>query len=118
MVEVPASHGAREGDHHHVNEIVIEERGGGLVTVGFGNGGCYETMFAPPLADDPPKLELVRWYFEDHLRYPFLDSDLTEEAIEVLAGYGQSLFEQVFAATPGSRPSTSTPSATGSTTPA
>jgi hypothetical protein len=84
-----------------VNEIVIEEQGDGLVTVGFGDGGRYEAALAPPLADDPAKLELVRWYFEAHLRYPFLDKDLAERAVETLTAYGRSLFEQVFAANPG-----------------
>ena len=40
--------------------------------------------------------ELLRWYFEQHLRFPFLDSDLEQEALAQLAEYGRSLFAQVF----------------------
>lgn len=38
----------------------------------------------------------VAWYFEDHLRYPFLDKDKEQHAVGQIAEYGQSLFRQVF----------------------
>ena len=38
----------------------------------------------------------LAWYFEEHLRYPFLDKDLEQEAVQQIAAYGEELFAQVF----------------------
>jgi tetratricopeptide (TPR) repeat protein len=38
---------------------------------------------------------LLAWYFEEHLRYPFLDKDKEAQAVQKIAEYGKSLFAQV-----------------------
>jgi tetratricopeptide (TPR) repeat protein len=38
----------------------------------------------------------LAWYFEKHLRYPFLDKDLESAAVRRIAAYGEALFAQVF----------------------
>jgi hypothetical protein len=54
----------------------------------------YEVAVTDPgSADDE---ELLSWYFERHLRYPFLDWDRRQEAVRTLREYGMSLFTQVF----------------------
>ena len=40
--------------------------------------------------------ENLAWYFEEHLRYPFLDKDMEQQAVEQIAEYGEALFGQVF----------------------
>src|SRR5207244_4120653 len=37
----------------------------------------------------------LAWYFEEHLRYPFLDKDLEEQAVGKIARYGEALFGQI-----------------------
>ncbi len=66
------------------------------VAVRFEDGGEHVVRVADPLAGNPDGERLLAWYFEEHLRYPFLDSDLEREAVALLAGYGKELFEQVF----------------------
>ena len=38
---------------------------------------------------------LMSWYFEEHLRFPFLDKDLERQAVAGLRQYGEALFGQV-----------------------
>src|SRR5258708_40276496 len=47
----------------------------------------------------------LAWYFEEHLRYPFLDKDREAQAVRQIVEYGQGLFSQVFggAASPDHR---------------
>ena len=45
---------------------------------------------------DPGDEGGLAWYFEEHLRYPFLDKDLEEQAVQRIAAYGEALFAQVF----------------------
>ena len=47
-----------------------------------------------PLRKTHPE-RLLAWYFEQHLRFPFLDRDLEEQAVARLGEYGRSLFGQV-----------------------
>ena len=64
------------------------------VRVGFGDSAEYDIDITNP-ADDAAEGRLA-WYFEEHLRYPFLDKDLEQEAVEQIAAYGEALFGQVF----------------------
>jgi tetratricopeptide (TPR) repeat protein len=61
--------------------------------VSFGDASEYEVTVADPA--EPRDEELLAWYFEQHLRYPFLDKDLEQEAVARIAAYGEQLFAQV-----------------------
>ncbi|MGW4946370.1 tetratricopeptide repeat protein [Actinoplanes sp. NPDC004185] len=63
--------------------------------VEFGDRGGADVTVSMPI--DEVGERLLAWYFEEHLRYPFLDNDLEREAVELVGEYGQSLFRQVFA---------------------
>jgi tetratricopeptide (TPR) repeat protein len=64
------------------------------VRVGFDDAAEYEVAVRDPAT---PEVErLLAWYFEEHLRFPFLDKDLEQRAVGELAEYGRSLFGQVF----------------------
>ena len=80
--------------------LVIGIRGAGheptgafRVVVSFGTASEYEVTVGDP-ADDAAQ-DLLAWYFEEHLRFPFLDKDLEQEAIAQIAAYGETLFGQV-----------------------
>ncbi|WP_280390489.1 tetratricopeptide repeat protein, partial [Nocardia brasiliensis] len=64
-----------------------------------GEGVEYEVTVTDPasVADE----ELLAWYFERHLRYPFLDGDRRAAAVKLLRGYGIALFGQVFGGAAG-----------------
>ena len=64
------------------------------VRVSFGDAAEYDARVSDP-ADQTGEVRLA-WYFEEHLRYPFLDKDLEQQAVEQIAAYGQALFGQVF----------------------
>ncbi|MFC3965946.1 CHAT domain-containing protein, partial [Nocardia jiangsuensis] len=49
----------------------------------------------------PAVEELLAWYFEQHLRRPFLDGDRRRAAVVALGEYGRDLFAQVFAGEAG-----------------
>jgi hypothetical protein len=79
--------------------VRVGERGqrpDGSFTVGvvFEQGGEYEVTVADP-GNPGVERELV-WYFEEHLRFPFLDQDRERAAVEQISGYGQALFAQLF----------------------
>ena len=59
----------------------------------FGDYAEYDVWVSDPADRDTE--ELLGWYFERHLRYPFLDKDLEEEAVARISAYGEALFEQV-----------------------
>src|SRR5262249_8908027 len=69
--------------------------------VQFEGGGEYSVKAADPLAGDPGGERLLTWYFEEHLRYPFLDRDQARAAVELLGRYGKELFAQLFEASDG-----------------
>jgi tetratricopeptide (TPR) repeat protein len=82
-----------------VTAVRIGERGqrpDGSFTVGvvFELGGEYEVTVSDP-GDPGVEQELV-WYFEEHLRFPFLDQDRERGAVEQISAYGQALFAQLF----------------------
>ncbi len=79
--------------------ILVSEReqrpdGSFAARVAFGDGAEYDVDVADP-ADAAGEKELA-WYFEEHLRFPFLDGDRERAAVERIAAYGQALFAQVF----------------------
>jgi hypothetical protein len=82
-----------------VTVIGVAERahnpdGSFVVRVSFGDGGEYEVTVRNP-ADGVQERRLA-WYFEEHLRYPFLDREVAQQAVADLDACGQGLFEQVF----------------------
>src|SRR5215467_648390 len=64
------------------------------VRVEFGNDAGYDVDVTDP-ADEAAEQELA-WYFEEHLRYPFLDKDREHDAVQRIGAYGEALFGQVF----------------------
>src|SRR5260370_29510138 len=64
------------------------------VRVSCGDGAEYDAEVTEP-GDDVSEQNLA-WYFEEHLRYPFLDKDRERDAVRQIAGYGTELFGQVF----------------------
>ena len=57
------------------------------VRVSFGDAAEYEVTVTDPA--DPAGEELLAWYFEEHLRYPFLDKDRERQAVAQIAAYGE-----------------------------
>ncbi|MFG2109703.1 tetratricopeptide repeat protein [Micromonospora chersina] len=55
----------------------------------------YEVTITDPA--EPGDEARLAWYFEEHLRFPFLDRDWAEDAVRRLRAYGERLFNQVFA---------------------
>ena len=47
--------------------------------VSFGDAAEYETTVSDPA--EPGSEDLLAWYFEQHLRYPFLDKDYEQQAV-------------------------------------
>lgn len=82
--------------------ISLTERShaGGLFEVAVAFEGSGESVVAvrDPFASDPAGEALLAWYFQEHLRYPFLDKDREQAALEQIGAYGLGLFDQVFAA--------------------
>jgi tetratricopeptide (TPR) repeat protein len=64
------------------------------IRVSFGDAAQYDVTVADP-ADQVGEARLA-WYFEEHLRYPFLDKDLEQDATGRIVTYGAALFRQVF----------------------
>lgn len=78
----------------------VGENGSHVVRVSFlGEGTEFDVTVTDPASDDDE--ELLAWYFEQHLRFPFLDGDRRRAAVEVLGGYGRRLFAQVFGGSAG-----------------
>ena len=64
------------------------------VRVSFGDTAEYDVTVTDP-AGQAVEGRLA-WYFEQHLRYPFLDKDLEHDAVQKITAYGEALFAQVF----------------------
>src|SRR5712691_12689021 len=60
----------------------------------FEDSAEYEVEIADP--GDANGEAGLAWYFEEHLRFPFLDRDLERRAVDQIAAYGRDLFTQVF----------------------
>jgi tetratricopeptide (TPR) repeat protein len=65
------------------------------VRVSFGESAEYDVTVTDPA--DQQAEDRLAWYFEKHLRYPFLDKDLEADAVRRIGDYGRALFSQVFA---------------------
>ena len=77
-----------------ISQLSAEPDGSFVVRVSFGDEAGYETRVSDPATEGIERL--LAWYFEEHLRFPFLDKELEQQAVVQLAGYGRSLFDQVF----------------------
>ncbi len=77
--------------------IRIRERGGAAsldALLSFDHGAEFPIAVADPFSkDEEARLE---WYFEDHLRFPFIEKTKAREAAESVTAYGERLFAQVF----------------------
>src|SRR5260370_14962662 len=64
-------------------------------TMSFDHGPEYTMTVSDPFTkEEDAELE---WYFEEHLRFPFLNQVRAQQAAESITRYGERLFEQVFA---------------------
>jgi tetratricopeptide (TPR) repeat protein len=61
--------------------------------VEFAAGGSHDIKFQDPSVELLEKN--LQWYFEQHLRYPFLDQDLESAAVDYTVAYGLQLFRSV-----------------------
>lgn len=77
-----------------LRELTQGDNGDFLIRVSFDDGAEYQVTVTDP-ADEVIENN-ISWYFEEHLRYPFLDKDKEQDAVSQIAEYGQSLFRQVF----------------------
>ncbi|MBL7261244.1 tetratricopeptide repeat protein [Paractinoplanes lichenicola] len=79
--------------------IAVRERSAGAdgsFSVDVRVGDAEHTAVVAGPFDAAQEQELV-WYFEEHLRYPFLDWDRRDAAALAVADYGRALFGQLFA---------------------
>ncbi len=76
-----------------VTEVPGGAGGGFAARVKFGDGAEYPVTVTGP--GDAASEQLLSWYFEEHLRFPFLDRDLERAAVTALREYGEALFGQV-----------------------
>ena len=82
-----------------MSTIQLSERthcpdGSFVARVVFDDGVEHDVTVHDPA--DPGVEQELAWYFEQHLRYPFLDQEREREAVEHITAYGQALFAQVF----------------------
>ena len=66
-----------------VSGLGLDAGGGWRVRVSFGDAAEYEVTVADPAG--PGSEELLGWYFEQHLRYPFLEKDYEQQAVAAIA---------------------------------
>ena len=76
-----------------VSERRLEDDGSFAARVAFDDDAEYDVLVRDPAGSGTE--DLLAWYFEQHLRFPFLDLDKEREAVRQLARYGQDLFGQV-----------------------
>jgi hypothetical protein len=82
--------------------ITITETGGVTdtpnATVSVDHGTPHPITITSPFNEtDDARL---RWYFEEHLRFPFTHQVRAREAAESVVAYGEALFMQVFKSSP------------------
>jgi tetratricopeptide (TPR) repeat protein len=58
------------------------------------DGGEWTAEFKNPFT--PQQEEELRWYFEQHLEFPMLESQRAEQAAASIKEYGHTLFNQLF----------------------
>src|SRR5437764_238487 len=81
-------------------EIVrIQERSRELnsytATVSFNDGPTYPIKIHDPFTEEEE--DLLEWYFEEYLHFPFTRKVRALEAAKSIAVYGEALFQQIFA---------------------
>ena len=62
--------------------------------VSFDKHGEYPITITDPFSEKEEKR--LEWYFEEHLRFPFLENVRADVARKSVASYGVALFDQVF----------------------
>src|ERR1700691_4417272 len=77
-----------------VAENGMSANGSFQAVISVGDGAEYDIAVTSP-ADAAAESEL-EWYFQEHLRFPFLDIDREQAAKDRIVAYGQDLFGQVF----------------------
>jgi len=75
-------------------ERAVNADGSFAVRVSFAESAEYDVTVTDPA--DRQGEDRLAWYFERHLRYPFLDKDLEAAAVAQIGAYGRALFTQVF----------------------
>src|SRR5579859_2689758 len=79
--------------------IRIQEHPGGQnnsnAIVSFDYGPEYPITVRDPFSEEEE--QLLEWYFEEHLRFPFTREVTAKEAATSISAYGELLFNQVFA---------------------
>ncbi len=82
--------------------IRIEERTrtrqGTQAVVSFNHGSQYPVTITDPFSEQQE--QALSWYFEEHLRLPFLEPKRAEQAATSIKAYGEALFGQLFRANP------------------
>ena len=63
--------------------------------VSFNQGEEFPVTISVPFSEQEE--ELLEWYFEEHLRFPFVKKVDAERAAANITRYGEALFDQVFA---------------------
>ena len=81
-----------------LNTITIREKAKDSelfnIAVSFNSGPEYPVSIKNPF--DPQTEQLFEWYFEEYLKFPFVDTVRAEKAATAISDYGEELFEQVF----------------------
>jgi CHAT domain/NACHT domain len=67
-------------------------------TLSFDHGAPQPITITDPFSD--VEEERLRWYFEEHLRFPFTDQVHASQAAQSVVAYGDTLFAQVFKSHP------------------
>jgi hypothetical protein len=79
--------------------IRIQERetqsNGPNAILSFDFGAEYPITISDPLSEGQE--QRLEWYFEQRLRFPFLDQVKADAAAKSITSYGENLFNQVFA---------------------
>lgn len=82
--------------------IRIEERGrdhqSTQAVVSFNHGPQYPVTVTDPFTEQQERD--LSWYFGEHLRLPFLESERAKQAAASIKPYGEALFQQIFRANP------------------
>ncbi|MEU7872396.1 CHAT domain-containing protein [Dactylosporangium sp. NPDC049140] len=77
-----------------ISEEARDPGGAFTIQINFGGGEAIRATLTDPGHADTE--ELLRWYFEDHIRYPYLDHDRRARAAAEIRHYGEALFAQLF----------------------
>mgnify|MGYP001096203811 FL=1 len=79
----------RQTDAADVQEQAIFQ-----AVVSFDHGPQHQITLQDPF--EPKQEELLEWYFEQHLRFPFTDQKTASQVAQSITEYGEKLFGQVF----------------------